>query len=181
MQRLPLEGLQGNSPPRVAHPAAALPVPYVLSCGLEEGLIPALESSVRSCMQQVADGATYARLVDMLDLITLRRPGCWPAVLAYGDDPRQAAALIITLGKAPRRLVDPSELPPGSLELVTLAATVLNVQLLALLEQFMPRCPCRQQRSRGRPGGARRLPWARPTPPAASGRPCPGAGCWVWV
>ncbi len=129
-------GLTRDSPPQVAYPAAVLSMPYVLSCGLEEGLIPALEGSVRSCLQQAMDSVTYLRLAYLLDL-ALRRPGCWPAMLAYGD-PQRAAALVITLGKATQRLVDPSALPPGSPDWVTLAGTVLNMQLLALLEQLTP-------------------------------------------
>lgn len=57
-------------------------VPYVLSCALAQGFLPALEEALRETREQ--SQTARRRMVTMVDL-ALRRPGCWPSMLAYGD------------------------------------------------------------------------------------------------
>ncbi len=117
--------------------------PHAIVCALEAGLLPALEANTRGHVRRqeqhaLLDGFNYiAELVDL----ALRRPGCWPALLAHGD-PRQAAALVVSLGKA-ARAEEAAERKEAHMEWYSERDTcsLLQLQLLALLEQLGPR-PC---------------------------------------
>lgn len=75
--------------------------PLAVSCALAAGLLPALEARLRRvCAAEDGDEGSLeefqsaARLVDL----TLRRPGCWPALLAHGD-PRQVGNLAFAIAR----------------------------------------------------------------------------------
>ncbi len=57
---------------------------YTLSCALAAGLVPALEADMRRVLRAVRYLNDMRPLLRMVDL-ALRRPGCWPAMLAHGD------------------------------------------------------------------------------------------------
>ncbi len=68
--------------------AAGGRAPLAVSCALAAGLLPELEARLRRCCSaeggdedSLEEFQSAARLVDL----TLRRPGCWPALLAHGD------------------------------------------------------------------------------------------------
>ncbi len=72
---------------RSPHAAAPSPAPaacYTLSCALNAGLVPAMEADMRRMLRSVRSLNDLRPLVHMLDL-ALRRPGCWPAMLAHAD------------------------------------------------------------------------------------------------
>ncbi len=121
-----------TSQPHICPP----PLPYVLSCGLEADLLPTLERCVRDSVRQLSM-VPYARLCTMVDL-ALRRPGCWPGMVAHGD-PQQVAALIVSLRKAAQVLMEPGAVEGEAWSTWGSATwTALRTQLLALLEQLTP-------------------------------------------
>ncbi|PNH11341.1 hypothetical protein TSOC_001742 [Tetrabaena socialis] len=98
--QLPLEAMP---------PSGALPVamPPILAGALAGGLLPCLEGALRRARHAPKDGADSALLALLVSYG--QQGGLWPLVaraLAYGE-PRQAAALVATLGKALRTFAVP--------------------------------------------------------------------------
>ncbi|PNH11340.1 hypothetical protein TSOC_001743 [Tetrabaena socialis] len=90
-------------------PSGALPVamPPILAGALAGGLLPCLEGALRRARHAPKDGADSALLALLVSYG--QQGGLWPLVaraLAYGE-PRQAAALVATLGKALRTFAVP--------------------------------------------------------------------------
>ncbi len=136
------EGTGSPSPSPSLNPGGG--PPYVLSCALSEGLLAVMESGFRSDGRAVAvvnqsspkHVMGYARaVVIQLDFV-LRRPGCWPALLAHGG-PQQAAALVVSLGKAARTAAGLPWPPADDVEGVLDVRPTLRLQLLGLLEQLL--------------------------------------------
>ncbi len=102
--------------------------PPVVYCALAAGLLPSIEEVLRTEMDDPAQACYEGTM--RIDLV-LRRPGCWPALLAHGD-PRQAAALVVSLAKVARAAAG---MAPD--EGTASACPVLRLQLLGLLEQLL--------------------------------------------
>lgn len=77
---------------------------FTLSCALAAGLMPALEADVRRVLRSVRNMNELRPLLRMVEL-ALRRPGCWPAMLAHGDLRQVSRGLARRAGRGADRML----------------------------------------------------------------------------